>query len=154
MKQQAFTMDAFPFSAAEWAPVSKAALAIVNATFAEDSVLQASHFEELCCVLSELQSKYGRHPALLETEADFTDDPNERVALYEEATQLALNGGLLTYTIRISLARVLIEEIEDPKRALQELQASRAEVAACADEDERKQWQELLETVQKLTSIE
>jgi hypothetical protein len=136
-------MDAFPFTDEDWSRVSEAARAVVNATFAEDVVLHASLSKELLSVLSELRQKYGKHPAILETEADFTDDPAERIALYEQAKQAAQAGGLVSYSIRISLARVLLEEVEDAGRALQEWLACRDEVAACADESERREWKEL-----------
>src|SRR5258707_1219218 len=83
----------------------------------------------------------GQHPALLETEADFTDEPSERVALYEQAKQSALVGGWVTYSIRISLARVLLEELGDAGRGLQELLACRDEVTTCADKSERAEWE-------------
>jgi hypothetical protein len=136
-------MDAFPFTEEDWSRVSEAGRAIVNATFAEDMVLHESLSEELFCVLSELRQKYGEHPAILETEADFTDDPAERIALYEQAKQAAQAGGLATYSIRISLARVLLEEVRDPGPALQELLACRDEVAAFAEESEWQEWMEL-----------
>lgn len=48
-----------------------ASLAIVNATFADDRVLAASAFVELRAVLRDLRTRYGDHPVLAETEADF-----------------------------------------------------------------------------------
>jgi hypothetical protein len=136
-------MEPFPFTVEEWSCVGEVTLALINATFAEDAILHASLVEELRYVLDELRAKYGQHPALLETEADFTDEPSERVALYEQAKQAALAGGWVTYSIRISLARVLLEELGDVERAMQELVACRDEVTACADESERQEWQEL-----------
>src|SRR4051794_1218594 len=127
-------MDGFPFTDEDWFRVSEGARAVVNATFANDVVLHASLSEQLFCVLSELRQKYGEHPAILETEADFTVDPTERVALYEQAKQVAQVGGWVTYSIRISLARVLLEELGEAGLALQELLACRDELAACADQ--------------------
>jgi hypothetical protein len=136
-------MTTFPFTEADWFCVSEAARAIVNATFADDAVLRVSRFAELRQVLAQLRGKYGQHPALLETEADFTDEPSERVALYEEAKRLAEDQGLITYTIRLSLARVLLEELQEPERALREVLACREEVATLGDEGDRAQWEEL-----------
>ena len=136
-------MDSFPFTAEEWSCVRDAALAVVYAALAEDTILRASWFEELQCWLSELRAKYGLHPLLLETEADFTENAAERVVLYEQAKQASLAGGWVTYTIRTSLARVVLEELGDARRALQELLACRDEIMACADDSERKEWQEL-----------
>lgn len=136
-------MEAFPFTAEDWSDVSEAVRAVVNATLAEDAVLRASHFEELRGLLAALRSKYGPHPVLVETEADFTDEPHTRVALYEQAKRAALAGGIATYNIRLALARVLLEELGNPGRALQELLACRDEVMAEAEEDVRKEWQKL-----------
>ena len=136
-------MADFPYSKAEWARVSEAARTVLNATFADDKVLRASGFAELRRVLSELRQRYGEHPVLLETEADFTDEPYQRVRVYHQAIALALASGWPTYSIRISLARVLLEDIEDAWQASHELSACRAEVATRADDYEREQWEEL-----------
>jgi hypothetical protein len=136
-------MNEFPFTDEEWFRVREAARAVLNATLAEQDSLHAYQFKELQTVLFALKRKYGKHPILLETEADFTDDPTDRVWLYEQAKQAALAGGLLTYTIRISLARLWLEEREDAGRARQELLACRGEVAAWANAGEREEWNEL-----------
>jgi hypothetical protein len=135
-------MKAFPFTAEDWARVSAAAGAVVNATFADDAALHATCFQALCRVLSELRDKYGPHPVLLETEADFADDPAERVALYEKAKHIAQSAGLVTYSICLSLARVLLEELGDHGRAMKELVACQ-ELATCGDESERREWHAL-----------
>jgi hypothetical protein len=70
--------DGFPFSTDDWSRVQDAARAVVNATLAGDDVLRASRFEELRLVVAELRESCGDHPALLETEADFSGDPAER----------------------------------------------------------------------------
>ncbi len=146
-------MEPFPFTPDEWFQVSEAARAMVNATFINDAVLHDSAFKELQCLLSELRTKYGDHPALFETEADFTDDPAEQVSLYEQAKQVALAGGWVTYSIRISLARVLLEDLGDAGRALQELLDCRDEIIACADESERREWEELQKECARRTTL-
>ena len=64
-------VDDFPFSDAEWEAVRLAALDVVNAAFAEDRTLAAAAFVELQAVLADLRARYGDHPVLAETEADF-----------------------------------------------------------------------------------
>jgi hypothetical protein len=64
-------MDALPFSDAEWDAVVAMSRAVVNATLAEDRVLAASALVELQGVLADLRARYGDHPILAETEADF-----------------------------------------------------------------------------------
>jgi hypothetical protein len=94
-------------------------------------------------VLEEFRIKYGAHPLLFEMEADFTGDTDERIALYREAVRCAVTGKLPTYTIRISLARVLLEDKKDPASALGELLACRTDLRVHADTGERREWHEL-----------
>jgi hypothetical protein len=136
-------MESFPFSAEEWARVREACLGIVNAELSEDEAIRTSRFEKLCEVLAELRNRHGDHPVLLETEADFAAEPSEQIALYEMAKLAAVAAGFFTFTIRISLARVLMDDLGDRARALQELLACRDEVTLWAEEDERKEWEEL-----------
>lgn len=143
MPDPSFGSEGFPFSEEDWFRISEAARAVVNAALAEDDSLHASHLEELRCVLADMADKYGAHPFLLETEGDFATDPSERIELYERAKQLATDGGWVTYSIRIALARVLLEEMNEPGRALQELLACRNEIMTCADQSERQEWEEL-----------
>jgi hypothetical protein len=136
--------EPWPFSREDWERVSEAARAIVNATMAEDAVLHAACFEELRCVLAALRDQYGDHAVLWETEADFANDPQERRRLYEAAERLALRAGLVTYSIRTALARLLLEEFGDPIAAREKLLACEPELASHADEDERREWGELM----------
>lgn len=64
-------MDDFPFSDDEWEAVLVASRDIVNAVFAGDRTLAASALVELQAVLADLRARYGDHPVLAETEADF-----------------------------------------------------------------------------------
>lgn len=68
-------MQAFPFSQLEWQKVQDAVHYLVNASLMDDSVLTESLFTDLLAVLDELQTRYGDHPILQETAADFCDDP-------------------------------------------------------------------------------
>ncbi len=134
-------MDQFPFTEEEWNAVDECGREIVNASFMDDSVLQASHLNELLNVLSELRERHGDHPILLEAEADFIDDEYERIALYRQAVSTAEAHNLATLSIRIALARVLIETGECAA-ALQELLASESELPE-ADDGELRDWNEL-----------
>ena len=134
-------MDQFPFTEAEWNAVSDAGLQILNASYMEDLVLQASRLNELLDVLAELRERYGDHPILLETEADFIDDDHERIALYRQAVSTAETHNLATLSIRIALASVLIR-LGEPTAALRELLACEAELSD-ADTGELEQWAEL-----------
>lgn len=147
----AISMEEFPFTEREWNRVNDAAAAIVNASLADDGILSASLQAEMHEILNDLQLKYGEHPVLIETQADFTTDRAERVALYQQALRIAKAHGLPTYTIIISLADVLIDEMGELKAAREELLSCQAEIEACDDDFDQERWRGLLA---KCTNIE
>jgi hypothetical protein len=122
----------------------EATLDVTNATLADDPVLRESLMIELECVLEELRCQHGDHPILLETAADFQDMPRKRVDLYRSALDLAERNNLPTLSIRISLARVLLEYFGDPRAAAHELAACRNELRTNADQSDLEEWSELL----------
>lgn len=135
-------MKAFPFTAAEWEAVRAASSSVVNAALADDDVLEASHLVGLGDVLGDLRSRYGDHPVLVETEADFAADDDERIGLYRRATRVAVANGLPTLSIRLSLADLLIE-IGKTVAAREELLACQGE-STSGDESDRETWAELM----------
>lgn len=137
-------MEVFPFSTDDWSRVNGMAREIVNASLMDDDALSASKKEHLRELLAELRDRYGEHPILLETEADFEDDPQLQAKRYFTAIALAESNFLPTYTKRISLAELLIDELQDPAGAAQQLAACEQEVLEQGDEYERQQWRELL----------
>lgn len=84
-------MEAFPFSKDEWQAVRDAALRVLNASMADDTLTRASHFLEFQQVLVDLKKRHGNHPVLLETEADFTEDTAGAICLYRQARDAAAN---------------------------------------------------------------
>ncbi|HQU46113.1 MAG TPA: hypothetical protein PK867_25090 [Pirellulales bacterium] len=142
-------MDSFPFSAEEWDKVSEAARAVTNATLVDDQVLEASQFIELQTVLDELRARHGEHPTLIETEADFENDVSRRRDMYRAAVQLAEAHALPTLSIRISLARLLLEDFGDSQSAAKELEACRHELATNGHDWDRKEWSDLLDLCQR-----
>jgi hypothetical protein len=132
----------FPLTKAEWAAVAEAALPVVNATLADDPVLRASHLEGLLEVLAGLRACHGDHPVLLETEADFAEEDAERIALYRRAAGIALAHGLPTLSIRLSLARALLDT-GAPPAALAELSACENELGL-GDASARESWANLV----------
>lgn len=137
-------MDEFPFSDADWDRVSQAAGEVVRASQMEDVVLTAAATAEVQAVLAELAEEYGTHPVLLETAADFTSDPHERVDLYRQARQLAVANDLPSFTILISLARVLIDELAQAPAAREYLLECKDEIDSLADDGEQREWRDLL----------
>jgi hypothetical protein len=135
-------VEAFPFTDAEWASVKDTALPVVNATLAKDAALHASRLIELRELLAGLRARYGNHPVLLETEADFADDDDERVELYRRAADTAKEHGLSTLSIQLSLAQVLLD-LGKPAAAWDALRACEGELGD-ADESDRTWHAELM----------
>jgi hypothetical protein len=96
-------------STAEWNRVHAVAVDIVNATGIEDDVLCAYHTERLFDILDELEAIYGRIPSILDTRADYSDDPTVAVTLYEEALSASADPDL-TSLVLPSLIRLKIQE--------------------------------------------
>jgi hypothetical protein len=137
-------MQEFPFSAEEWQEVSEASRALTNATLMDDEILQAAKFAELQIVFTELRDRYGEHPVLLETEADFTDSPDESISLYERAEKLAIEHRLPTYSIRLSLAGVLLRDLAQSALARAKLLQCHEELLALGDKWDQGTWLELM----------
>jgi len=138
-------MEEFPFTAAEWERVRAAAWPRVNATWAGDEILSASAFVTLQEVLHDLRAKYGDHPILLETEADFADHDVESKKLYRAAIAIADTHGLPTLSIRLSLARLLLQTGETDG-AITELSACARELPH-ADDWQREDWLDMIAEV-------
>lgn len=137
-------MNPFPFSEAEWSRVEHASVDVVNATLMDDDVLSESRRIVLGNLLLELRERYGDHPILLETEADFATDSAQRRELYLRSITLAERNGLLTYTARLSLAELHLTEFGETENARRELLACQLEVETHADEHESRNWHSLL----------
>jgi hypothetical protein len=138
---------AFPYSEREWKRVRRAATALVNATLADDDVLRAVCFARLRRVLKRLRVKHGEHSVLYETEADFSNEPSRRRALYLRALALAQRDRLPTFTIRLSFASSLLYERADKNQVVEQLVACKDEVEELGDDYERREWTELMNAV-------
>jgi len=114
--------------------VRELALAIVNASEAEDDALGASLCETFREYYEE-QTKLGRaHPFLTEAMADYTKEPDEAIRLYQLAIEQARAiSNEPIHTKMICLARELIEvgKIEPAEAYLVD---GRSEAVRCGDE--------------------
>jgi hypothetical protein len=136
-------MKELPYTTEEWEPVRWAAGAITEAANADDPTGRAARFADLQSLLSELQQRHGDHPLLWETEADFTPDAAAAAELYRVAESLAVASNWPTLSIRLSLARLLSEELGEPAQAREALLACRDELP-WARETECQLWANLL----------
>jgi hypothetical protein len=136
-------VDRFPFSKREWRVVRDAAREVADATAGALPSRRAARWADFKSALDGLRNKYGEHPALLETEADFTSDAPAAVALYRRAEELAAANTLPTLSIRISMARLLVEDLAQPGAARAALVACETELSE-AGPIETECWKELM----------
>ena len=126
-------MEAFPFTEEEWEAVREAARGVINSRKTEDAELRAARFADLQSVLRWLRGRHGDHPTLLETEADFSTSPSTAAGLYRRAEQEASARGLPALSIRLALARVLVNELGKPDAAREALLACREELTYASE---------------------
>lgn len=148
--ERKWLLEPFPFTDAEWEPVETTALALANAAVADDEVLRASLRVEIVDLLNRLRERHGEHPFLLELIADYTEDEADRVTLYRRAAEIAVTHDLPTFTLRLSLARLLLE-LNEPARAVAELRACEASIHS-RSESERTEWLNLFEEAEWQTN--
>ncbi len=127
-------METFPFTAAEWKQVIDSTHPLMEARLAEDNSLAEAKLKILRSRLLDLKNKYGEHPILLETEADFVEEASEAKSLYERALSLAKENSLPIASISISYAYLVFAYLEDPKSAQEILESCRDEVYDGGDE--------------------
>jgi hypothetical protein len=132
-----------PYTAAEWDAIQWAAGAVTRAAQAGDPQARAARFADFQSILNEVRQRHGHHPILWEMEADFTPEPRAAAELYVRAERAAEAMGRATLTIRLALARLLVDEMGQPEGAKLTLQSCVAELphatnAQCAV------WAELL----------
>ena len=132
-----------PYSAEEWDAIQWAARAVTRAAQAGDPEGRAARFADFQSILTEVRQRHGHHPVLWELEGDFTTDPRAAAELYVRAERASEAMGRSTVTVRLSLARLLVDEMGQPEGAKLTLQSCidelpRATNAQCA------LWAELL----------
>ncbi len=125
-------MEEFPFTDEEWKPLEDLAEATLNASSVGDEVLLASLKLDMLELLGVLRERYGDHPVLLGTMADYTENLSERVPLYKQAVQTAEENGLPTLSIRSDYAYTLMQ-LDAVTEALAELDDCGEEAAAGSD---------------------
>jgi hypothetical protein len=94
----------------DWEAVHELACDVASAAMEDDEGLLAAMNAAMIDLLSKLNAKYGDHPAILATMADYLDDTNDRRAWYLKALAIAKEQG----------DQAEIDEIEDSLRTLAE----------------------------------
>lgn len=81
---------------------------------------EAALYQKLCDQIEFMEQKYGPHPIILDTKADFTDDINEKIELKRAAIQICLpNDNKLRGNILKDLSEIYLDEINDIAKAKQ-----------------------------------
>jgi hypothetical protein len=76
-------------SKAAWDRVIEKACDVANATRTDDDPMYDVYHEQMLDMLDELEAEFGTQSRILDTRADYTDDPLERRRLYNKALELA-----------------------------------------------------------------
>ena len=133
-----------PLTRDEFDLVSELAFAIAESTGAGDAERHQDAVRLMREWIAALRGKYGEHPVLLETLADFEDDVAVQIPLYADACERAVSLGLPTVSIRLALAGVLLDGRGDVEGASAQLEAGERELAGeGADSDQREDLEEL-----------
>jgi len=116
-------MGDLPYTADEWDAIQWAAKAVTAAAHAGDPDGRAARFADLQSILAEVRQRHGDHPVLWELEADFNPVPRAAAELYVKAERASEAMGRSTVSVRLALARLLVEEMGQPEGAKLTLQS-------------------------------
>lgn len=75
---------------AAWDRVIEKACDVANATRTEDDPMYDVYREQMLEILDELEAEFGTQSRILDTRADYIDDPLERRRLCAKALELAI----------------------------------------------------------------
>lgn len=91
--------------------VADLAAEITNATLADDHALSQSLYQQLLDFYTELSAANRCHPFVIETLADYTDDPTEALRYYEQALAMSrlMTSDEPTQTILIGIGAQLLQ---------------------------------------------
>jgi hypothetical protein len=76
-----------------WHGIHLKACDIGNAIMNEDETMRTIFIQQMHEMLDDLERQFGTHPQIMATRADFLDDREERLRLYEAALKLARERG-------------------------------------------------------------
>ena len=131
----------FPFSPSEWQTVTNQFY-----EFTRDDASQrlSENRRTLRKILAALYEKYGEHPLLIETEANWlVDSPHKKLSKFRHAEYLAQAHGLPTYSVRLSIAELLLT-LDKPRDAVDAIRSCESELFS-VPWYEQNDWHRLLE---------
>lgn len=135
----------------DWERVQDAALTYVHAT-ADESDDGNAELRAIVHVLDELELKYGRLPSLLATRADYVDDVDSRIALLEEAFELAQARQDYRNVIETadSLATTYIRQLDDSVMGRTWLTALERHLPIAGRESDMERYADLAQSLEEL----
>ena len=103
----------------EWQEVVDICYDIEDALEQDDDRLYAEYLFDLNCQLDKLQQKHGELALLTATRADYCEDPEQQVALYQQAVTLAeLQGDTVARIQSLeAICELFIDEFDDADAA-------------------------------------
>jgi len=139
----------------DWDRVKELAVAIANATQDDDEGGE-EETRALMAFLDELEKKYGAHPSILATRADFLFDPDDAVRLLEQAYALAVERKDVRNRVYIadSLASTFIRELEDVEEGSAWLDKLGEALKSAGDDSDIESYEELRADLKSLTDAE
>jgi hypothetical protein len=78
-----------PISKSAWNRVHEKACDVANAARSDNDPMYEVYREQMLEILDELETEFGAQSRILDTRADYIDDPHERRRLYTRALELA-----------------------------------------------------------------
>ncbi len=136
-------MNEFPFEKDEWDRLTQLVYQYVTPILNDQDPDECA-LPIIQSYVEDLKDKYGDHPILIETEADFESDVVEQNYLYEKATKVAIKNGLPTLSIRLSHARLKLHDLKQKDEAKKIIEECREEMLKSGDEYDKEEWQEIL----------
>ena len=120
----------------KWAEVIDLICDITSVIDEGDTLVADEYTFDLHCMLDDLERAHGAQPIIISTKADFTDDIDEQIGLYEQAINMAeqVNDPICIVQSAESLAQLYIEEIADPEKGTAALTDLKKYVAQYGDE--------------------
>ncbi len=116
--------------------VGSLAADITNATLADDHALAGSLYQRLHLYHEEQLATGRSHPFIIETLADYTDDPAQALCYYQQALAMSqhLTSDEPTHTILIAIGERLLD-LGQRDQAEAPIRAGRAEALRRGDTD-------------------
>lgn len=78
-----------PISKSAWNRVHEKACDVANAAHSDNDPMYEVYRGQMLEILDELETEFGTQSRILDTRADYIDDPHERLRLYTKALELA-----------------------------------------------------------------